>query len=224
MGAENFFDDEEGPEQGVTPTFAEVIKTAISSQMADLRVSMPAKVLKYDHKKQLAEVQPLFRRRYPDGKVLDPPKVYNVPVGHPRAGDTFIHLPIKPGDLVNLVIMDRSTDKWLDSGDMIEPDDVRTHDLSDAWAYPGVWSKNKAFSPANGDDLILKNGKGEVRVREDGKFQVLGQGDLVAAVHELAVATHNLGQACVSSGEVPGAAPPTAAIAAARDKIGKFKA
>lgn len=169
----DFIDEEDRPqEQGATPTLTEVFKQAMDAMASELRVSMPGTIIRYDHKKQLADVKPDFKRKYKDGKVEDAPLIYNVPVKHPRAGDAFIHMPLAKGHKVVLQFSDRSLEKWLSAGKEHDPEDTRKHHMSDAFAYPGGYPFSDTASVANGQDLIMKNKDLEVRIKKNGHIQV----------------------------------------------------
>lgn len=178
MALEFLEEPEEGKEEA-PPSLAEAIRRAISSATMELRVAMPGKVVRYDKEKQVVDVQPVFKRKYKDGSVTDPPVIYSVPVAFPRAGDAFIALPLKPGHSVLLIFSDRSLEKWSSAGDLHEPEDTRTHDISDAVAYPGTYPGSSPVPVNNDDDIIISNGKGEgrteMRIKPNGHFQIINK-------------------------------------------------
>lgn len=171
----DFFDENKDPQGSTTPTLTEVFKQALDSFAAEMRVSAPAEVVRYDHKKQLVDVRPYHKKKYRDGKTADAPIIYNVPVAFPRAGEAFISLPIGVGHTVMLVFSDRSLEKWLSSGASGEPDDTRKHHVSDAVAIPGGYPFSNTAKVSNAKDLIVKNKNLEMRIRKDGKMQVINQ-------------------------------------------------
>lgn len=170
----DFIKEEPDPEgDGTNPTLATVIEEALRAAKDELRVGGPATVVSYDFKLKLAAVRPDHKRRYDDGTVEDAPIIYNVPVKHPQAGGAFIHLPIKPGHKVWLSYGDKSLEKWLSNGEPNDPDDTRSHHISDAVAYPGCYPFNDTVKIANGDDIIIKNeGGAEIRVKPNGHIQI----------------------------------------------------
>ncbi len=182
MGLLDFFEEEEKPQRAATPTLTEVFRKAMDSLSMELRVGMPAKVIKYDHKKQMVDVQPDFKRKYKDGKTQDAPIIYNVPVAFFRAGNAFISMPLEKGHSVWLMFSDRSLEKWLSSGESGDPEDTRTHHITDAVAYPGVYSFATPASIHNEKDIIIKNDDGdgnilEFRIKKNGHLQVLNKTD-----------------------------------------------
>ncbi len=126
-----------------TPGLAEVIKVALDSAFNSLYVSIPGRITKYEKEHSRATVKPLVKRRLqnPDGTELleELPPIPGVPVHQLRAGGFILSAPAKEGDLVTLLFADRSIDAWLaGDGSDTDPNDFRTHDLSDAVAILGL--------------------------------------------------------------------------------------
>lgn len=172
-----FLDEEEQPQREATPTLSAVFRRAARAGMAEMKVSMPAEVVTYDHKTQKATVRPYFQRKYNDGKLEEPPIIYGVTVWQPRAGDAFVHMPVKPGHVVHLIFSDRSLDKWLSSGKQGDPGDTRMHHISDAVAYPGGYPFSNNAKVSNANDVIIGNigdgNKLEIRIKTNGHIQIL---------------------------------------------------
>ena len=151
----------------------------------ELRVCMPGKIVTIDFKTQKASVQPDFKRKYNDGTEQSSPIIYNVPIAHPRAKDAFVVMPLKKGDSVTLIFSDRSLEKWLSSGAEGDPGDERSHHISDAFAIPGGYAFSDLAGIANGDDLIIKNKKLEIRCKKNGHIQVLNSAhELISVLEE----------------------------------------
>lgn len=167
-----FITEQENPQGEATPTMAEVIKQARKAGAVDMRVALPAEVVKYDHQKQRVDVKPLLKKKYNDGSVVEMPVIYSVPVAHPRAGKAFVHMPIKKGHNVLLVFVDRSIDKWLSTGGNVDPEDVRAHHISDAVAYPGLYPFSDPAAVPNGDDIVISNETTHVHVKKNNHYQV----------------------------------------------------
>lgn len=193
MSLLDFFEEDEKEEgQGqATPSLEEVLKRAMQAMSQDMRVAMPGIVEKYDEKTQLAVIRPAFKRKYRDGKVEEAPLIYNVPVEWMRSGTSFIHFPLKPGHSGRIIFHDRSMEKWTSSGGSVDPEDTRTHHMSDATFYPGLYPSNDSAPVNNGDDVIIfhgENGKSErleIRLKKNGKVQILNkQYDLIDVLNE----------------------------------------
>ncbi|HCU24076.1 MAG TPA: hypothetical protein DF383_03585 [Deltaproteobacteria bacterium] len=192
MGIFDLIEEEPSEDKEITPSLSQVLSDAIDAKLYDLKVAAPARVLKYDHKKGLVDVQPCFKRTYPDGAVVDPAPIYNVPVQMPRSGKAGIHIPIKKGDYVQLIFQDRSIDKWISSGGTVDPEDTRKHDASDAVAIPGLFPANQPMEVSDPEDMVLKNDSVEIILKKNGKLKISnGSNELIAALVELAEAVKN---------------------------------
>ena len=152
----------------ITPTLEGFTQLALDAYAMGLRVGMPGTVEKYDAAKQLCSVQPSIKRKGTDGVVRLLPVINNVPVGHLRAGKAIVHMPVAAGHTVYLHFSDRSLDNWKSAGGNQDPNDPRTHDLSDAVAYPGFYPFSDILTIANPDALTLMHDKAVVELSADG--------------------------------------------------------
>lgn len=173
-------------QQGETPTLARVILDTIENRLCDLHVSLPGKVLSYDPGTQKAKIQLQIKRKYVDGTDVEIPPVVDVPVAWPRAGKSYLHLPLKAGHQVMVVFSERSLDEWKEQGGSQAPEIFRKHSYSDAWAIPGGYPFNDVIEgdPANAK---LVNDKTVFELSPSGKMAMTGQGgeELVTIVSEL---------------------------------------
>lgn len=155
-----------------SPALVEVLRAALDSKIGEVHTCLPAKVELYDETQQKVNVKPLLKRTVIDdagGEIVEVlPVVQSVPVVFPRAGGFFITMPIRVGDFVALFFSERSLDRWIVSdGADADPVDVRTHDLSDAIAVPGLYPFSAALD-ADPDDMVLgKEGGFEVHIKDD---------------------------------------------------------
>lgn len=142
-----------------TPTLAAILNAVKAQTFADLRVSMPARVEKYDDATQLADVQPLLKESYVDEEgeraIARLPVITNVPVVFPGGGGMRITFPVRAGDTVMLVFSDRSIDSWLAQGGEATPEDERRHHLSDAVAWPGLHPNTAPWNGAEENVVTL---------------------------------------------------------------------
>lgn len=167
--------------QNENPTFPEVIRDAIRSELLDLHVSLPARIESYDPLTQKAKIKPLLKKKYlgaSPGKV-DLPVISNVPVQWPSssAGKTFIHLPLKKGDIGIALFCERSLDKYLSSqGEVVSPEDPRIHDISDAFFIPGARPFPLALTNVNDSDIIIQNDVFRIELSPEGKISLTGAG------------------------------------------------
>jgi hypothetical protein len=171
-----------------SPTLAEVMRALSKNISGQINVAVPAKVINYNKDTQTVDARPVFQLKYLDGSIQDPPVIYSIPVLFPRANNAFISFPIRNGDNVFLIFADKSIDKWMTSGEVNYPDDVRKHDISDAFALPAGYPMGQSASIANGDDVIISNALGtggtEVRIKPNGHIQILnGREELVSVLN-----------------------------------------
>jgi len=115
------------------------LKGLIDSELRNVNVAIPGKVESYDFAKGTVDVLPLIKRARVDhdgDRVVTPlPVIPGVHVVF--SGMTF---PIERGDTVLLVFSQASLDKWGVNGRLVDPEDDRHHDITDAFAIPGVYS------------------------------------------------------------------------------------
>ncbi len=159
-----------------SPTWAEVISSAIESAAAGLHVSIPGEVESYDAATQTASIKPSLKRPLPTldrVEFLDLPVLPRVPIVFPRAGPFFVSFPIVKGDRVLLVFADRSLDQWVDAGREGDPLDGRTHDLSDAVAIPGLYPTSDPLADAHAANMVLgKDGGSQIHIKPNGEIHV----------------------------------------------------
>lgn len=161
---------------------AQLFSTYGDDLKRQMRVAMPARVVKYDPATQLADVQPVIKETLPGLDALDLPLIQKVPVQFPRTHTAFITLPIQTGDMVLLVFLDRSMDKWLHSksSEQVNPLDPRRHDINDCVAFPCGYPLGSAIpagAAVNAEDILIGRLEGEtvkaiVRVKEDGSINL----------------------------------------------------
>jgi len=155
-----------------TPSMEELIRVAIESYLVEINTCMPAKIESYDPEKQEATVQPLFKRVLTSGSEIVLPLIANVPVQFPRSKEGFLHFPLEKDDPCILVFSQRNIDPWRVSGEVVDPKDNRTFDLSDAIAIPGVSPDNNKLAIDDPDDVVLAHGKSSIAVQKSGKFKI----------------------------------------------------
>lgn len=173
-----------------TPTFYKVILDAIEQRLAEVYTSMPAAIVSYDRKKNLAVVQPGLKRKYASkDQPVKLPLVANVTIAHPRMGDAHLRLPVKKGDTGHLVFSMRSLETWMARGEPVDPEDPRKFALQDAVFYPGLHPQTsviKSQSSTTATSLELKNAMAFLEMTTTGKFRFgNGQVELVSLLYDL---------------------------------------
>jgi len=156
--------------QSRTPSLAEVLRAAIESKIEGLHVALPGKIELYDALTQKANISPMIIRRVAtvEGEeLIEPLPILNdVPIIFPRSNQFFISFPLMPGDHVLLVFNERSIDNFVIGapGVPADPQDFRTHDLSDAVAFPGFWPLARALLQADPANMVLGADAGGIQV------------------------------------------------------------
>jgi hypothetical protein len=135
---------------------AGMVSRAIERRLLSLHTCIPARVERWDASTGLVDAQPLIMayKRVPDGSAqaytlgvaTNVPAVFLGGGGGPGDGFRGTY-PVQPGDLALLFAAEASMDKWLQRGDVVDPEDQRMHNLSDGIALVGL---RPAVSPWTG--------------------------------------------------------------------------
>lgn len=204
--------------QMVAESPVEIIRRAVQYHIQGLHTSMPASVVSYSAGR--ARVQPLLRRKWADGTETALPIVPNVPVSWPQTAAARLKFKLAAGDTGYIICAERSIDEWLLSGDVVTPQQARTHSLSDAVFVPAlvpygavVDSGHDAELVAGSSALELDDGDATLRagaaaVTLEGGKVALGAG----AVEVLDLLSQLLGALGASVTTTPGQPIANAAI------------
>lgn len=124
----------------------EVIEALIARRVSQINTSMPGQITQFDSSRRTATVQPMvkIREMRPDGSVVSRLRapIQNVPVVIPK----YLKLQIEAGDDVLLLFASTAIGSWIAAGGVVEPENDRQHDLDDAIAIPGLFSRASAES------------------------------------------------------------------------------
>jgi hypothetical protein len=176
------------------PTLEQILQNAIRKELLDVHTCLPAKIEKYDANTQKANVQILLKRKYEDDtEAVNLPVINSVPVQWVSAnqGKAYIHLPLKAGDLGIVVFSERSIDLWLsgdpgEPGKILDPDDPRIFNLSDAIFIPGVLPFVHALQNVSADNLVVQNDQFRIEIDPSGKISLSGVNEeLITIIDDL---------------------------------------
>jgi hypothetical protein len=141
-------------------TLGELLNLFGQQLMQSLHVSIPATIVSYDSAARTCSVKLNSHQRIRETEI-QLPVIDDVPVCFPRAGSAIIELPVTIGDPVLVIVSDRALDNWRGTGQSIEPDDPRCHNLNDAIVLPmGVYPDvsvaptTKITIKSNGDVVL----------------------------------------------------------------------
>ena len=140
-------------------SLAEVLRLFGEARESELRVGMPGTIESFDGATQLASVRPCLKDTVVDEEgnesALELPVISDVPCHFPGGAGFSMTFPVKKGDPCWLSFADRSIDKWLDSGGVVDPVAMQTHHLTDAACFPGVRAKPGAIPDFDQDHFTI---------------------------------------------------------------------
>jgi len=157
--------------------FEEALRLALKGQSLITWVMFPAIVQSFDPTKgtitaQIA-IQAFVRQEDGTQKYVNMPLLVDVPVKFPNGGNFVLTFPIKQGDECTVNFADRCIDNWWNSGG-IQPQvtnqgigELRYHDLSDAFAEIGPFSKPNVPININPSTVQLRTKDGATYLEID---------------------------------------------------------
>jgi hypothetical protein len=138
---------------------------------------IPGKIVDFDSKKQVATVQPLYKPRH-NGKAVDMPELYEVPVRFQRGGNGGMTFPIQKDDFVTLRPQMRSGENYHEE-EKGEASDARSFSVADMEAHVagGESLKNpiETFDDKSTHVRFSPDGKYGMKGDKDGTIKVDGQ-------------------------------------------------
>jgi len=157
------------------PQLSQVLKRAVDQGLGDVWVSMPARVERVNTDEQTVDAQPLIQRMYrdEDGDLVPErlPVVTRVPINYNGSGSYRATFPVAVGDLVLLVFVSGSLDRWLErGGEEVDPADPRRNDLTDAIAIPGLHAPTRV--PTSVPDAYTVHSPTEILLGENATKEV----------------------------------------------------
>lgn len=166
------------------PSLPQTLKEAIRAQLLDVHTAMPGKVLEYDVSTLKAKIQPLLKRKFvTEDKAGDLPIINKVPVWAPGGVNSIFHTPVAEGDTGLIIFCERSIDTWKSGeGGSVSPDDPKTHDLSDAIFFPGLYPFSKVISGLSETNITIKNSDLKIEIDPSGKISISGPSEELVSV------------------------------------------
>jgi len=165
-----------------------VVEEGIDSALKRLHTCLPGVVDSFDPATQLADIQPTIKRKTEE-EVVNLPLLTNVPVRFQKSADFSITFPITTGDEVLVIFAERSIDTWLEYGGIQNPFDFRKHDLSDAFAFPMMYSQKDVIPNFNASNLEIRLnvGTGSIVITPAGVVSIEGNASLNLDATEIAL-------------------------------------
>jgi Phage protein Gp138 N-terminal domain len=162
----------------------ELITLAVETGIARVNTSLPGTVVSYDAATQRADIRPGLNRIIhtaegaPVSEAL--PILRAVRVVHPGGKDWALHIPLKEGDTVGLIVSQADPTGWQTRGEVSDPRDRRLHSLAHVWAVPGWRTDNAPIPGASADYPTWSHKDGfKVTLKSDG-LEVGGATDAAA--------------------------------------------
>lgn len=165
------------------PTLPAAMDSALRRTLDGVHTHLPGKVVRVNTSGGnvvSVDVQPLIKTRYRDELgayvVESLPVVPHVPVLFPGAGAYRVTFPVAVGDSVLLAFSEASIDRWLATGNEVDPGDFSRFNLSDAVAILGLRDYAHALTSAPTNRMTLGADSGpqihidgsEIRLGSDG--------------------------------------------------------
>ncbi|MCG1038801.1 MULTISPECIES: Gp138 family membrane-puncturing spike protein [Burkholderiaceae] len=144
---------------GLAGTLREVFKKL----MQGVDDMLPAKIVGYDRKCNVATVQPQIMMLTTENRTLSRPPLARVPVLALGGGGFVMSFPLKPGDAGWIKASDRDISLYLQSGGEVGPNTQRLHSFADGLFIPDVM---RGYTLADEDkaNAVLQSADGLVRV------------------------------------------------------------
>lgn len=199
-----------------TPTLYETVRLAVEQRLAEIFTVLPGKIVSYEAAGNVAVVQPTLKVKYRDeAAAKERPVIAGVRVQFPKMGNSWLRLPVNPGDEGLLVFSQRSIERWQALGGVQDPEDPRKFSYSDCFFQPGATSDPETFPPAGAaSSAEFVNDRMLLELLPTGKLKM--QNDTGEIITQLTLAFETLGKEPLLAG-----APIYLAVA---QVLGSFKA
>lgn len=151
---------EKSLEQLVPPTLTDLLDAAKRVLSTQINCVQIGQIQDFDIATQSASVQLVLKRVtniFPDGTrtMEERPLLLKVPVMVLFGGNSFLSMPIAPGDNCIVLFNDREIDQWFAKGGIQTPLTYRAHSVSDAIAIVGIRSLQDSISDYLADGVRL---------------------------------------------------------------------
>lgn len=172
--------------------FREMLDAFFGERMKSVYTCIPAHVVAFDPKTQLAQLELGIKRVDIDGKTYTPPPIIDSPVLFPGDG-WAVEYQIDPGCEGLALFSQRCIDGWVSSGGVADNPLARFHDMQDALFIPGfrpmptvlpkfqnngIRLRNRAGAHwvwlKNDGSITIENGAGHIRMAADGTVTING--------------------------------------------------
>jgi hypothetical protein len=163
-----------------------VIELALEAGMGRINTALPARVESYDSATQMAVVTPMLNRPVPSSEGDSAyqfetlPQIRDVRVIHPGGQDWALHIPLKAGDSVLLIVSQWDPSLWQESGEVSAPADIRPHSLAHAIALPGYRPNPQRLAGVSADHPTFRHKDGFTVTLKSDSIEVGGASERAA--------------------------------------------
>lgn len=169
----------------------DLVKRIKDNTSSALKVALPGVIQSYDYKKQKASVKIDIKEPLSDGSSIDYPIVNGVPVIFPASGGAALTMPVNAGDGCLLVFADRDISGWLIGGSGLKPDNLRTHNLSDAVAIMGLTQFSKQGKALNNKDVQLTFSGSNITLKPNGILEITSANQINVKTKDITINCNN---------------------------------
>jgi len=147
--------------------FSKFMREQLNEEREHIHTAILARIERYNAEKMQADIKPLVKEKH--GEM---PLIKNAAVSCLKTGDFIIRPPYAKGDLVVAVIVERSIDNVIFSGDESEQVGERKHDLQDAVVIGGITCLTEPLTGGHSEDLLIskKDEKAKVVIKPDNEI------------------------------------------------------
>ena len=165
-----------------------MISENIWKVLSNIHTAIPGIITQYNAETCTALVQPAIQRKYTEAqKAINLPVLSDAPVIFPRWGSAMIKPPVDQVTGPCLIIFsERSIDRFLIAGDVVDPRDARKFDLSDGFILPGVTTEKNPAPRGTDDSLELLYNSSKIGIKKSGGIDIQnGAVNLVSTLESL---------------------------------------
>lgn len=155
------------------PSEAELLQAVVTQALLGVHTIAPGIIESYDSSKRRASVQPAFQEVWEDGAVTTQPIIPSCPVAFPAGGGFSISWDMKRGDPCLILFSERSLDAWLSAGGVVDPDDGRFMDITDAIVLPQLQPFSSVTEGAGAGEMRIESESGmAITMTDTGKVTI----------------------------------------------------
>lgn len=141
---------------------------------------LPASIISYDRKANVANVQPLIKVVRVDGITIDRHPLASVPVVSIGGGGFNLNFPLKAGDLGWIMATDRDYSEFMKTLSNAAPNSSRSHKFDDSIFLPDVL-RQYTIDPSDATAMVLQAVDSKTRIAIDvgGHIRITAPTDLL---------------------------------------------